>query len=148
MGTLLACACLGGCAHGPVLAESQLRLQRDIRAVLQSSAERLSPPGTEPHVAPATTATCPTGGARTRLVGELPLRPGVDPRLLLDRAGQLALSLLHDRGYALDGPPGGGPRRREFTMSRDMPVVEFTVRLTGTPRPVLALDGITPCLPR
>jgi hypothetical protein len=113
--------------------------------VLAEGARRLSDPGATPVT--LTDAIEPCGGGQRRKVfrGRLPLRHSASTSVTLDHAATVSLELIRERGYRLERPPS--PGRRTFTMARDVPEVRLTVRLGGGRRPVLVLEGATPCLP-
>jgi hypothetical protein len=113
----------------------------DARAVLVVGAARLGAPGARPQVVYATVRPCP-GGAQYRYQARVPLRPGPDPAVVLDRAADLSLDLIAARGYHLAAPP----RHRTFTATHEDPAVTMTVRLHGGHHPTLTLDAGTPCL--
>ncbi|MFC9969748.1 hypothetical protein ACFVH6_02470 [Spirillospora sp. NPDC127200] len=133
-----------GCARGPALSESADRLRTDAGVVLSGSAGQL---GGKPHTLADRTDPCADGRARRTLRAELPLQAGPTPGATVDRATALTLDLIGDRGYRLTAPPRGRKRNRTFTMTREAPEVTLTVRLRGGRRPMMTLDGSTPCLP-
>lgn len=137
----IAVAPVSGCAHGPDLADSAAQLRVDARAVLVVGAAQLGGPGARPQVVYATVQPCP-GGAQYRYRASLPLRPGPDSTVVLDRAADLSLDLIAARGYHLTAPP----RHHAFTATHPSPAVSMTVRLHGGRHPTLVLDAGTPCL--
>ncbi|MGH3387747.1 MAG: hypothetical protein ACRDOO_02580 [Actinomadura sp.] len=144
-GTLLTGTLLAGCSRPPTLSESARRLNADTRSVFTESARRLSEPGATPTTLADTTVPCADGLRRKVYRGRLPLRRGASTSVTLDHAATVTLELIRERGYRLEQPPS--PRRRTFTMARDVPEVRLTVRLGGGRQPVLVLEGSTPCLP-
>jgi hypothetical protein len=136
---------LVGCSRPPTLSESVERLSADTRSVLAESARRLGAPGAAPTTLADATVPCADGLHRKLYRARLPLRRGASPSVTLDHAATVTLELIRERGYRLEQPPS--PRRRTFTMARDIPEVRLTVRLSGGRQPMFVLEGSTPCLP-
>jgi hypothetical protein len=133
-----------GCAPGPVLADSSDELTADTRAVLAETAARLGPPGARGEILQDTTRACRDGRAQRVYRAAFPLQPQATASVVLERATNLSLAIITARGYRLDGPPS----HHVFTLTRESPAVDLTVRLYPGPTPVFELDAVTPCLAR
>ncbi|WP_433328163.1 hypothetical protein [Spirillospora sp. CA-294931] len=145
-GGIAGAALMAGCARGPALSESADRLKADSSMVMPSATRWLAAPGAKARVVSTRTAPCPDGKAHRTLLAELPLRPSPSASVPVNHASAVMLDLIGGRGYRLTTPPKGKGRNRTFTMTRDVPAVTFTVRLYGGPKPVMRLEGDTPCL--